>query len=613
MIYWATLVTNSQQTPQPRVESGAGRLLAPHRERCKPAAQRLLLLGHSEADVTAVERALQGLAVTVASCHSVQQALVQLRQGPVSLILADTDQLASLDPLRHSRDRHHSPVVLIAAADRDIDQLLAGWDGAAVDCLFKPLNPVLLAAKVELFLTLEARCRELEAAHSLLDQRQLQQREVEQRLLRLTEHDALTGLANRIKFRDFLAAALHDTDSGGDVALLLIDIDNFKDINDVLGPDVGDSVLTEIASRICTESSAGDLVARLCGDEFAVVLPALQSATGVAVLAARISDCISRSISVAGRDTRVTCSMGISTRADTRGSVEDMLKAASLALKRVKAEGGDNHCFYSEKLEQHNLQRLEIERRLRELVASGHFELHFQPLIDSGDGAIIGAEALIRWPADDAMTLGPDVFIPIAESCGQIKALGEWVLNSAVASLKNWLDSGLVGDSFKLAVNISTLQLMDQQFHSSVKRIIDRCQLPCSYLEFEITESAIMYEPSRVIQNLNKLHGLGITIAIDDFGTGYSSLSYLTRMPVDILKIDKCFIDGIGLITENEAVVRAVVAMAHNLDLALVAEGVEKDTQRRFLIDNHCDYLQGYLFSKPLPEPAFVEYLRQSH
>ena len=433
-------------------------------------------------------------------------------------------------------------------------------------------------------------------------------KESQHKLEHTAHHDALTGLPNRLLFRDRLEqglAAAHRNGKG--VAVLFLDLDRFKVINDTLGHETGDLLLQEVAQRLLHCLREDDTVARMGGDEFVVIQKGVDSPDDAALLATRILRQISRPLSLVGHEMVVTLSIGISLYPQDGKNVSALLKNADAAMYRAKDMGRNCYQYYSNEMTASGLARLELESDLRQALERNEFVLHYQPQINLKNGEITGVEALIRWQHPHQGMISPVVFIPLAEDIGMIGAIGEWVLNTACIDAKAWQAAGL--PPLRLAVNISGRQFSNDGVVDQVTAALQNSGLLPHYLEIEITESAIMKDAARGISTLNALKKLGVYLAIDDFGTGYSSLSYLKRFPIDKLKIDKSFIDGLPKEQDDAAISTAIIAMAHSLRLTVIAEGVETEAQLAFLRSNACDEIQGYLFSKALPADRLVELL----
>jgi diguanylate cyclase (GGDEF)-like protein len=456
-------------------------------------------------------------------------------------------------------------------------QLIGGAISAAYG------HAVDIAAKQRLLTELEGTVAELKATERKLSHQAL--------------HDPLTGLPNRTFFLERLELALerHGEDN---TAVLFVDLDGFKLINDSLGHGTGDALLAQAAERIKESLRAEDLAARLGGDEFAIICTASSPARAAERVAERLIAALAAPFWIAGRDVFITASIGI---AGARGSAEDLLRDADLAMYHAKTTGKSRYAVFSPEMHGDVGTRLELEAAVHEALAQGQFVLHYQPIVDLKDVRVAGAEALIRWQHPVRGLLPPAVFMPLLEDTGQIKAVGRWVLGEACRQMAAW-QAALGGDSSQyVSVNLSVHQLADAGIVAEVRAALDEAGLTPESLVLELTETAIMRDIDGNASRLAALKELGVRIAIDDFGTAYSSLQYLQTLPVDVLKIAKPFIDGLDGTNEEAVVPRAIAELGHRLCLDMVAEGIEHTEQLERLQDLGCPHGQGFLFSKPVP------------
>jgi diguanylate cyclase (GGDEF)-like protein len=415
-------------------------------------------------------------------------------------------------------------------------------------------------------------------------------------LSHLTMHDPLTNLPNRLLFTNRVAEAVG---RGTGFAVLLVDLDRFKNINDSLGHGAGDAVLKACAVRLTHALRDTDLVAHMSGDEFAVLVePCTQPAAATAV-ARKIMHALERPLFVLGHEIVPTGSIGIALYDEDGADVESLLKHADIALFRAKENGRNNYQFYTATLNPHGLQRLTLESALRRGLERGEFELHYQPKLDLRSGDTVGVEALLRWRHPELGMVSPAQFIPIAEETGLIEPIGAWVMREACRQARAWRDAGFEG--LRVAVNLSARQFRNQRLATDIRRCLASTGADASLIELELTESMVMQDPEQVAGTLNELKAMGLTLSIDDFGTGHSSLAYLKRFPIDSVKIDRSFIKGLPGDAEDVAIVDSVIALAHSLELRVVAEGVETLEQQQHLQRAGCDEMQGYLASKPVP------------
>jgi diguanylate cyclase (GGDEF)-like protein len=428
---------------------------------------------------------------------------------------------------------------------------------------------------------------------------------VERELFELAYFDRLTGLPNRQLFLDRLGSSLalakrHSTRC----AVIYFDVDNFKSTNDLLGRDAGDELLRLLSGRMSGMLRQADSAGHLGSDEFAIIVSDLSSDTGAAVVARKLVTELERPLNVAGQEVLVTISMGISTYPDDADTAETLLHKAETANLRAKQAGRNCYQFYAGSMNQGVMERLRLEADLRLALVRNEFQLFYQPKVSCANGEIVGTEALLRWRHPVRGLVAPGEFIPLLEESGLIKSVGRWVLRDACQQAKRWIDLGLGTPT--VAVNISANQFEDNELADSVRDALAESGLPANRLELELTESVLMRNVERVIATLSELRQLGVRFSVDDFGTGYSSLSYLKRFPIDAVKVDRSFVQDITANPDDASITRAVITMAHNLNLKVVAEGVETEGQLSLLIANHCDQIQGYFFSRPV-EAAEME------
>nr|WP_246860776.1 bifunctional diguanylate cyclase/phosphodiesterase [Noviherbaspirillum sp. UKPF54] len=418
-------------------------------------------------------------------------------------------------------------------------------------------------------------------------------------------HDALTGLPNRNLLHDRLQQAMANARRNDQIAaVVFIDLDQFKFINDSLGHQVGDELLKVIGARLRASMRACDTVARQGGDEFVLVLDNHRSCEAITDTVRRVIALVAEPWSAKGLELQVTCSVGVSVFPDDGSDAETLLRHADSAMYKAKELGRNTFQYFSAEMNRHATQRLELLNSLRHALANGEFVLQYQPKVQLATARVIGAEALIRWHSAARGMVSPGDFIPLAEESGLIIAIGEWVLRTACAQNVAWQRAG--HPPLPIAVNLSPRQLARDDIVDVVADALQSAGLEPRWLELEITENDVMRDVDKSLATLIRLKQLGVKISIDDFGTGYSSLNYLKRFPVDTLKIDRSFVSDIAADADDAAIVKAVISLAHILNLNVVAEGVETDGQRRFLVENGCDEVQGYYFGRPMPAPEFA-------
>ncbi|MGB5466626.1 MAG: EAL domain-containing protein, partial [Sedimenticolaceae bacterium] len=391
-----------------------------------------------------------------------------------------------------------------------------------------------------------------------------------------------------------------------------LDLDHFKNINDSLGHPVGDAVLRLVAERLTQAVREEDTVARLGGDEFVVILEDLSHGEDAANVAEKLVEAMEHPFVIDGQELTLTTSIGIGLRDDAGDDSTTLLKNADSAMYHAKQAGRNQYQFYKPELTVAALQRVHLGGELRRALDRGEFEVWYQPLIRLSDGAVVGAEALLRWHHPERGLVPPGTFIPLAEEQGLIGPIGDMVLETACMQLRHWLDCGLSLE--KISVNVSGHQLHKGDFAATVARNLQAARLSANQLELELTESTIMEHSKQSLGLMGRLKELGVTISVDDFGTGYSSLHYLKILPIDKLKIDRSFVKEVPQDASDVAIVRAIIALGQSLNLDVLAEGVETAEQQAFLVDEGCDEVQGYLFGRPLPPNEFVTvWQREQH
>lgn len=427
----------------------------------------------------------------------------------------------------------------------------------------------------------------------------------------LAYYDPLTNLPGRRLLRDRLEQGVIGTRrDGGLLVLLHLNLNRFKQVNDTLGHDAGDMMLVYIVERLGQVLRESDTLARLSGDEFAVVAPHLQYSEDAVRVAQRLLDVLQQPFQVNGHEFYISASIGISVFPSDTDNSDTLLRNADIALHQAKDAGRNNFCFFSAEMNVANIQRMEMEAELRHALDRNEFVLHYQPKIDTELSKIVGLEALIRWIHPQRGLIPPASFIPLAEDIGLIIPMSEWVLKTACNQLRIWQEAGLT--SIHVAVNLSAPHFRQPDLVDTIKRILLETQLEPGFLELEITESLLMQQTEDTIATLKSLKKIGIQLSIDDFGTSFSCLNYLKCLPVNTLKIDRSFVSDVTTNPEDAALAKAIIAMAHSLHLRVIAEGVETEGQLAFFVDQHCDEIQGFYFSRPLPAGQCWDYMQQS-
>ncbi|MBF0610046.1 MAG: EAL domain-containing protein [Magnetococcales bacterium] len=437
-------------------------------------------------------------------------------------------------------------------------------------------------------------------------------KESEENLLYLSGHDILTDLPNRLLFSEKLNQVIVESTSMEDklVAVLVMDLDRFKNINDTLGHDRGDQILKDAASRLSRCLSGGGTLARLGGDEFGIILPRLAAPRDAALLATAMLEAMNTPFMVDEVAFYLGGSIGISVYPLDGENVKDLLKNADSAMYHAKEKGRSNYQFYRDELNASSLARILLENNLRTALDNDEFLLYYQPKVSLATGRVVGAEALMRWRHPQRGMVSPAEFIPLAEDTGLIKPMGQWALRSACQQAQRWRQQGF--PSLRIAVNLSGLQFNQPDFIGMVAQTLQETGYDANLLELELTESIAMGDVDETLHKLNALARMGLSLAIDDFGTGFSSLSYLKRFPIHTLKIDQSFVRNCNNDPDDAAIIRTIIGLAHSLNLAVVAEGVETIDQLEFLRSRQCDEIQGYVYSRPLPPQEFMDLLEDN-
>lgn len=556
--------------------------------------------------------------IEAADGHEALEAFIRERPD---LIFLDVEMpgMTGLEVCRRIRSMPHGeniPIMIVTGSDdrKSIDE---GYEAGATQYKTKPVNWSLLGRDVQYML------RASNAFNSLKRQ--------EDRLRYLAYYDPLTNLPNRRSFNEQLNRILKRAQrTGTSAALLFIDLDNFKRINDSIGHGRGDRLLVEIAKRLSNELREDDAlsyfsdgdseppaqedrnteIARLGGDEFTVVLSDIKSIRDVEIVAARIIASLSEPISLHSHNPVVTPSIGIAIFPDDGADADSLVRNADTAMYAAKADGRSCYRFYNEEMNARSVEQLKLEEDLREAMRQDQLELRYQPQVDARTGAVVSFEALVRWKHPQRGLISPADFIPVAERTGQIIELGEWVLSEVGRHCDYWDTLGL--NHFRVCVNISPLQFNQPKLTSKIRDFLDRSGIDPRRIELELTESAIMTDARANIEKLKELAALGLDLAVDDFGTGYSSLNYLKRFPITTLKIDQSFVADMSS-TDGTAIVDAIIVLARTLNLRSIAEGIETKEQLRHLVQNDCDILQGYYFARPLYPEDVPEALRRDY
>ena len=438
-----------------------------------------------------------------------------------------------------------------------------------------------------------------ENTHNQLQQSAVKLEEQKNAFKNLAHYDTLTGLPNRLLFYDRLEKVIANAEKNDQkFSILFLDLDNFKEINDSFGHDVGDDLLKIVAEKFQNRISKTDLLARLGGDEFTLVVEGWRNTEQIASIADRLIHTLNEPIYILGHEIYITVSVGISVYPEDGMDIATLLKHSDSAMYSAKNEGRNLYHFYKQIMTDQALERVTLETKMRKALENNEFIIYYQPIVNGVTSELIGLEALVRWQDPEKGLLTPDKFIHIAERTSIIIPLGEYVMNKVASQVKDWHEKGF--DPSYISINLSVNQLRHKKLLSNITNILEKTNFRDDWLEFEITESYAMKNPEESIEVLNQIKALGVKLSIDDFGTGYSSLSHLKKLPVDKLKIDKAFISDLHYDLDDKILVSTIVSLAENMNLKVIAEGVETKEQKKFLENIGCIYMQGYLFGKPV-------------
>lgn len=562
------------------------------------------------------------------SAGSAEEGLELLRAREFALVVSDVTMagISGLEMVPQILSIAPDTVVVMMSGAQTIETAVEAMRVGAFDYLMKPFDlphvevlirravdhHSLLLAKRHYESQLEAlvqqRTTDLLKTTEALKEEIAERNRVEERLNYLAYYDVLTTLPNRILFKDRLSQALMLAQSEGQIlAVLILSLDRFKNINDTLGPAMADRLVGSVAERLKRVIREGDTLGYWGSDEFVFLLRQLNSTEDAMEIAGRIQSALQAKLEVDDHEFYVTASIGIGLYPFDGLNDETLMKNAGAALFQAKASGGNSYQFYTADMNARAVERHSLENSLRRAIEREEFIIHYQPIVDVNTLRIVAAEALVRWQNPELGLISPARFIPLAEDTGLIVPIGEWVLRTACKQMKQWHFEGF--HQLVLSVNLSGHQFRQQDLSQTVVRIIDDTGFNPKYLELELTESSIMTDAEFAVNALRELKDMGIKICIDDFGTGFSSLGYLKRLPIDILKIDQSFVRDLTKHRDDASLVMAIITLAHNLRLKVIAEGVETEEQLKFLQLLGCDEIQGYLFSMPVPAEEFKELL----
>lgn len=560
-------------------------------------------------DESAIRDLLKSILIDDYECttaESAEVALAYLKGETFDLVISDINMggMSGIELISRVVASSPDTVVMMISGNQTLDSPIEAIRNGAFDYIKKPFD----IDQVEMAVS-----RAIKHGALLVSKREHENHleelvaERTSKLNYLAYNDPLTGLPNRVFFEDRLTQILLRQSGDSKVAVFFVSLDRFKALRDTLGHTVSDRLIKEVAHRLQTVAETKASVARFEGDEFALLLT-YEKSDELSVFGNNVFDAFKSPLVVGDDEVVIPISMGISLSPDDGNDAQELLTNAGAALSYVRKNGGNNYKFFTSDLHDTAMSRLALENELRRALERSEFELYYQPKVDMVTGKMTGMEALLRWNHPDLGLVPPLDFIPLAEETGLILPIGEWVLRAACAQTKAWHDQGF---ELNVAVNLSPRQFQQRDLVSTINRIVAETGFDPHELNLEVTESSIMNNAESAVNILRELKDTGIRISIDDFGTGYSSLAVLKDLPIDVLKIDKTFINDVTTNPDDAALVTAVVTLAHNLRLNVVAEGVETREQLEFLRALNCDKWQGYLFSKPLPAAAFESLLNK--
>ena len=544
------------------------------------------------------------------TAKSAEEALALLQKENFELVLSDINMngMSGIELIPKIQRAAPDTVVMVISGEQTIESAIAAMRVGAFDFIKKPFDleqvEVAVRRALEHQSLLAAKRRHEINLEELVEQRTA---ELEYQAL----HDVLTDLPNRALFEDRLAQAIVQAEHNRqNLAVVWSCLDKFKKIQETLGRAVGSRLLQTVAERLKSSVPENTTIAKIDGDEFAILLTQIDGAETAVEVTNKINESLKTPITVESHEIFISLSVGISIFPNDGADAQTLSKNAGIAMHRAIEQGGNNYQFYAAEMNAEAVERMMLETNLRRALEREEFEVFYQPKVNAKTGRMLGAEALVRWRHPDLGLVSPAEFIPLAEDTGLIVPLGEWVLRTACAQNRSWQTSGF--DSMFISVNLSPRQFQQPNLLEVIAEIIETTRVDSECLVLELTESSFLKNAEVAIRTLGELKKMGIKIAIDDFGTGYSSLGYLKRLPIDILKIDKSFVCDVTTDADDAALVMAIITLAHNLNLKVVAEGVETEEQLRFLKLLKCDGWQGYLYGKPMPAEDLSRFLAAS-
>jgi len=581
------------------------------------SAPKIMVVDDEPANLHVMRRMMESLEVEIIEASSGDEALRQVLVHDFFLIVMDVhmsgmDGFETASLIMANRKSAHVPIIFATAISKDERFVAQGYDVGAVDYIYKPIDRDLLLAKVSVFRTLWVNQVKLKESNAELREARELLRLKNIELEHLATHDPLTKLINRKEFSAALEIAVAQVARrGGDLAVLFLDLDNFKGINDTFGHLAGDELLRQIANRLRQSVRKEDVVSRLGGDEFALIMTGINDVKVVDGMARKILDAVSEPVQVADRQHHISVSIGIAIHGRDKVSADDLVECADTAMYQAKTDGRNNYRFYSDDLNNMAAQYAQISSELRTALQSGQIDVYYQPKVDARSGRIVSCEALARWHHPEKGLLPAGAFIEAAENTGLISDISDFVLTKACHTFCEWLEKGAIDQQFEsIAVNVSAAQISSKDILAQVAHAISVTGMDPGRLELELTESSLIHDIKRCSEVLHSLKSIGVSLSIDDFGTGYASYRHLQKLPVDTMKVDRSFISKITENPRDMAIVEAMAQMARAVDILVVAEGVETKEQAARLRTIGIQYFQGYLFGKPMPADEFERLVR---
>jgi len=584
---------------------------------------KVLLVDDDYKNIFAMRIALEDLDLEIIEVTSGIDALRAAAAHNLALILLDVNMtdmsgFEVVELLNKNRQTRNIPVIFVTAINKDINCVQQGHLMGAVDYLFKPIEPTILKSKVSIFIKYYIQNEQMLYLLNQLSEAKISLENSNKQLNEMARIDAVTGLSNRFSLDEYLEATLKASkESNSTFAVVYLDLDNFKYVNDTHGHDLGDELLKEVSKRIKSVIRKSDafffqhrdaLISRLGGDEFAIVLSDIDSSTNAGTVGKRLVEEIEKPFNLKNNFVKISVSVGIACFPHAGDTAKSLQKAADIAMYKAKKHGKNNFQYYTEELDKKHNRELQIESGLRKAIGTNDIKIFYQPIISLVNKKIVAVEALCRWNDKELGDVSPDEFIRVAEETGLIRELGEYILILSLMEFKDYIIKQK--QNIQIHINLSIKQFEERGFIDFTKEIISKYRLNPSSIVFELTETALMLDEAMVVNKVNILHELGCGISVDDFGTGYSSFSYLNNFPVSSIKIDKSFVEKCNKDNSASVLLTSMINLANNLGMESIVEGVETQEQIDFLKDTECKCIQGYYFAKPMPVIEFVEFLQ---